>query len=262
MTSFRSLLGGDDGPALGMFVKIPAPELTEIIAGAGVQFVVIDTEHALLSVRDVYDMTVLYASLGVRPLVRVADHGYGDAQRYLDAGVDGLLFPHVSDGAEAAALGRQFLFPPRGARGMGFASRAGRWGMLPGGRAEYLRHGDDEVARVAMVEERGSVDDIDAILAAEGIDAVFIGPSDLALSMGASGKSPEVSAAIDHVIERAVAAGKPVGTVAADPADAARRADQGCDYLLVGNDTGIFARALRTSYQGFRAALTGAEEDR
>lgn len=257
MSSFRSLLGEGkgDGPALGMFVKIPAPELTEIIAGAGVQFVVIDTEHALLSVREVYEMSVLYAALGVLPLVRVADHGYGDAQRYLDAGVAGLLFPHVSNGAEAAALGRQFVFPPRGTRGMGFASRAGRWGMLPGGRAEYLRFGDDEVMRIAMVEERESVEDVDAILAADGIDGVFIGPSDLSLSMGESGTSPAVSGAIDHVITRAVAAGKPVGTVVSGTEELRKRAAQGCDYLLVGNDTGVFSRALRRSIDGFREAV-------
>jgi 4-hydroxy-2-oxoheptanedioate aldolase len=255
MSSFRSLLGAGDGPALGMFVKIPAPELTEIIAGAGVQFVVIDTEHALLSVREVYEMSVLYAALGVLPLVRVADHGYGDSQRYLDAGVAGLLFPHVSNGAEAAALGRRFTFPPRGTRGMGFASRAGQWGMLPGGRAEYLRFGDDEVMRIAMVEERESVDDIDAILAAEGVDGVFIGPSDLSLSMGEPGKSPAVAAAIDRVIARAVAAGKPVGTVVTDPEEGRKRAAQGCEYLLVGNDTGVFSRALRRSFEGFREAI-------
>jgi 4-hydroxy-2-oxoheptanedioate aldolase len=255
MSSFRSLLGSGDGPALGMFVKIPAPELTEIIASAGVQFVVIDTEHALLSVREVYEMSVLYAALGVLPLVRVADHGYGDAQRYLDAGVAGLLFPHVSNGVEAAALGRQFVFPPRGSRGMGFASRAGRWGMLPGGRAEYLRFGDDEVMRIAMVEERESVEDVDAILAADGIDGVFIGPSDLSLSMGESGTSPAVAGAIDHVITRAVAAGKPVGTVVTGAEELRKRAAQGCDYLLIGNDTGVFSRALRRSVDGFREAV-------
>ncbi len=252
MTSFRALLDSAQRPPLGMFVKIPAPELTEILAGAGIQFVVIDTEHALLSVRDVYHMTVLYSSLGVLPLVRVTDHGYGDAQRYLDAGVAGLLFPHVSNGAEARALGRQFLFPPRGTRGMGFASRAGRWGRLPGGRDEYVRFGNDEVLRIAMVEERESIDDIDAILDAEGIDGIFVGPSDLSLSMGASAKSPEVGAAIDHAIDRAVAVGKPVGTVVSDPQEAAKRAAQGCRYLLIGNDTGIFSRSLVRSVESFR----------
>lgn len=253
MTSFRELLEQGDPPALGTFVKIPAPELAEIIAGAGVDFVIIDTEHALLSVREVYEMTVIYSALGVVPLVRVTDHTYGDSQRYLDAGVGGLLFPHVSNAAEASALGRQFLFPPRGTRGMGFASRAGRWGMLDGGRDEYLRYGDEDVVRVAMVEERESVQEIDGILAAEGVDAVFVGPSDLALSMSAVGARDEVAGAIDHVIARAVAAGKPVGTVVKTPEDAQRRAAQGCRYLLVGNDTGIFARAMRRSFSDVRS---------
>lgn len=255
MKSFRALLDNTDHPPLGMFVKIPAPEIAEIIAGTGIDFVVIDTEHALLSVRDVYEMTVVYAGLGVLPFVRVTDHTYGDAQRYLDAGVAGLLFPHVSNGAEATALGRQFLFPPRGTRGMGFASRAGRWGQLPGGRTEYVRFGDEEVVRVAMVEERESVQDVDAIIAAEGIDAVFVGPSDLALSMGLPGRSPEVLGAIDHVIARAVAASTPVGTVVSDPQEAQRRVEQGCSFLLIGNDTGIFARSLVKTCEGFRAAV-------
>jgi 4-hydroxy-2-oxoheptanedioate aldolase len=258
MSSFRALITRDGAPALGMFVKIPAPELAEIIAGVGVEFVVIDTEHALLSVREVYEMTVVYAGLGVLPLVRVTDHTYGDAQRYLDAGVAGLLFPHVSNGGEARTIGRQLLFPPRGSRGMGFASRAGRWGMLPGGRDEYLRYGDREVMRVAMIEERESVEDIDAILAAEGIDAAFVGPSDLSLSMGVPAGSPTVAEAIDGVIARAVAAGTPVGTVVSSPEEARRRTAQGCSYLLVGNDTGIFARSLGTAYEGFRSAVDGA----
>jgi 2-keto-3-deoxy-L-rhamnonate aldolase RhmA len=105
-----------------------------------------------------------------------------------------------------------------------------------------------------MVEERESIDDVDAILKAEGIDAIFIGPSDLSLSMGASAKSPEVSAAIDHAIGRAVAAAKPVGTVVANPEEAAKRIAQGCGYLLIGNDTGIFARSLARSVEGFRGA--------
>jgi 4-hydroxy-2-oxoheptanedioate aldolase len=253
-TAFADLLGGDR-PALGTFVKVPAPELAEIIAGVGFDFVVIDTEHALLSVRDVYQMVTLYAALGVVPLVRVPDHGYGDAQRYLDAGVGGLLFPHVSDAGEADVIARQMLFPPRGSRGMGYASRAGRWGMLNGGREEYVRFGDHDAVRIAMIEEQGSVQDIDGILAVDGIDAVFIGPSDLALSMGQAGTPERVSQAIDHVIDAAVQAGKPVGTVVQGAEAARKRADQGCSYLLVGNDTGIFARAMRSALGDVRSVF-------
>src|SRR6187402_2845360 len=147
---FRTLLAKADRPALGIFVKIPAFEVVEMVSNAGFDFVVIDTEHALLSVRDVYEMITVYSRSGVVPLVRITDHGYGDGQRYLDAGAGGLLVPHLSTEGEAARTMRQFLFPPNGSRGMGAGGRANQWGATPGGAAEYMRFGDEEVARVAM----------------------------------------------------------------------------------------------------------------
>jgi 2-keto-3-deoxy-L-rhamnonate aldolase RhmA len=253
--SFRASIGETQLPLLGLFVKIPAPELVEMVARAGFDFVVIDTEHALLSVRDVYQMVSLYCALGVMPLVRVTDHGYGDGQRYLDAGAAGILVPHVSDAVQAEHVARQFLFPPDGTRGMGYAARAGLWGALPGGAAEYVRFGQEEVARIAMIEEATAVENVDAIMATRGIDAVFVGPGDLSLSLGVSMGDPEVGKAVDRAIEAAVAAHVPVGTVVPDPAQARRRAEQGCRFLLVGNDTGLFLGAAGAAVTAVRDAL-------
>ena len=160
---------------IGTFVKVPALELAEIIGETGFDFVVIDTEHALLSVRDVYSLVVVYSRMGVAPLVRITDHGYGDAQRYLDAGAAGILVPHVSNGDQAASTMRQFLFPPAGTRGMGYASRAGRWGPPLGASPSTCAPGRRTLARIAMVEEQESVEDIDRILATPGVDGVFVG---------------------------------------------------------------------------------------
>lgn len=255
MTSFRALLRDSAGPALGTFVKIPAPEITEIIARSGFDFVVIDTEHALLSVRDVYSMIVVYSGLGVVPLVRVSDHGYGDAQRYLDAGAGGILAPHVSTGEQAAQVARQLMFPPAGTRGMGFAGRAGQWGGLDGGVPAYLRHGREDVVRMAMVEETEAVDNLDAILATEGIDAIFVGPGDLSLSMGVPGGDERVVAAIDQVVAKAVSAGVPVGTVVPSIEAARTRAAQGCDFLMVSNDTGMLRSAATAALTSHREAV-------
>src|SRR3954466_11680680 len=134
---FQKLLKSAQRPLIGTFVKLPALEVAEIIGAAGFDFVVIDTEHALLSVRDVYSLVVVYSRMGVAPLVRITDHGYGDGQRYLDAGAAGILVPHISNATQAGATMRQFLFPPAGTRGMGYAARAGLWGALPGGPPEY-----------------------------------------------------------------------------------------------------------------------------
>lgn len=255
MVMFRELLRSSGRPVLGTFVKIPAIEVAEIVGGAGFDFVIIDTEHALLSVRDVYALLVVYSRMGVAPLVRITDHGYGDAQRYLDAGAAGILVPHVSNAGQAAGTMRQFLFPPAGTRGMGYASRAGLWGSLPGGPAEYVRTGQEDVARVAMIEEQESVDDLAGILAAPGVDAVFVGPGDLSLSMGEPGGSPAVHDAVTRCIGAAVAAGVPVGTVVQGEDQIRLRADQGCRFIVVGNDTGMLGAAARTTVATARSAL-------
>jgi 2-keto-3-deoxy-L-rhamnonate aldolase RhmA len=261
---FRELLRSSDGPVVGTFVKIPALEVAEIVGEAGFDFVVIDTEHALLSVRDVYSLVVVYSRMGVAPLVRITDHGYGDAQRYLDAGAAGVLVPHVSNAEQAAATMRQYLFPPEGTRGMGYASRAGLWGSLPGGAAEYVRAGQEDAARIAMIEEKESVDDLAGILAAPGVDAVFVGPGDLSLSMGESMGSPAVHDAVTTCIATAVEAGVPVGTVVQGEDQIRLRAEQGCRFLLVGNDTGMFGAGARQITATARCALatpTVDEED-
>lgn len=250
---FQQLLKSAQRPVIGTFVKLPALEVAEIIGAAGFDFVVIDTEHALLSVRDVYAMIVVYSRAGVAPLVRITDHGYGDGQRYLDAGAAGILVPHVSNAKQAESTMRQFLFPPAGTRGMGFAARAGEWGSIKGGAAEYVRHGQEDVARIAMVEEQESVDDLEGILAAPGVDGVFIGPGDLSLSMGVPGGSQPVRDAVTHSIETAVRAGVPVGTVVQAEADIRLRIEQGCSFIMVGNDTGMISRAARQTIAGAKA---------
>ena len=257
MATFREMLRSPGGPVLGTFVKLPALEVAEIVGGAGFDFVIVDTEHALLSVRDVYGLLVAYSRMGVAPLVRITDHGYGDAQRYLDAGAAGILVPHVSNAAQATATMRQFLFPPEGTRGMGFAARAGQWGHLPGGPAEYVRAGQEDVARIAMVEEQEAVDDFAGILATPGLDAVFVGPGDLSLSMGEPSGSPAVHDAVTRCIKAAVAAGVPVGTVVQGADQVRLRAEQGCRFIVVGNDTGMLAGAARAAVATARSGLAG-----
>ena len=252
---FQQLLRSAGPPVVGTFVKIPSLEIAEIIGAAGFDFVVIDTEHALLSVRDVYSLVVVYSRMGVAPLVRITDHGYGDGQRYLDAGAAGILVPHISNAAQAEATMRQFLFPPAGTRGMGFAARAGTWGALDGGAVEYVRAGQEDVARIAMIEEREAVEDIEAILGTQGVDAVFVGPGDLSLSLGVPGGSPEVHDAVTTAIKAAVLAGVPVGTVVAGEEQIRLRAEQGCRFILVGNDTGMISGAARRTLATAREAI-------
>ena len=156
---------------------------------------------------------------------------------------------------------RQFVFPPEGTRGMGFSSRAGSWGRLPGGRSAYVRAGQEGVARIAMIEDASAVADLEAILATDGVDAVFAGPGDLSMSMGVPPGSPEVRDAIDGVIAVAVAAGVPVGTVVSSPDEVAGRVAQGCKFVLVGSDLGVVSKAVGATAAAARSAVTTPDDE-
>lgn len=249
ITFDRKTLQAGDGVPLGLFVKIPAREVCELVALAGYDFVIIDTEHAPLGVREVFEMIRTYDQLGVAPVVRAVRSTDGEAQRLLDMGARGIMFPHVADGDEARRLTDPLLFPPKGSRGSGFASPAGLWGGLAGGRSEYLRFGDEEVIRIAMLEDEGAIADVRRIASAPGVDALFIGASDLALSMGESPGSDRVRALVDRAIDEATDADIPVGLITTSPDEARRRIDQRCAYLVVGNDTGLFRSALEERHR-------------
>ena len=255
MTWLKDLLGepGRKVPPIGTFMKIPAVETVEIVALAGFDFIVLDYEHAPLTLSDLNHMILVARALGVAPVVRVPDHGYGDVQRVLDAGAAGLFFPHVSDRAECEKVVRQASHPPYGTRGAGGGMRAGNWGMAGRGNASYVKDGVEKVMRIPMIEEKVAVDNADDILSVPGVDAVFIGPGDLSMTMGLKMTDPEVQSAIEEVLKKAKAARVPVGTVSADAAGARRLIDKGYDFLLVSNDTGMLARSAMSLIDEIRA---------
>ena len=240
-------------PPIGTFMKIPSVETVEIVKLAGFDFIVLDAEHALLSLSDLNHMILAARALGLAPIVRVPDHGYGDVQRILDAGAAGLFFPHVADRAECEQVIRQASHPPYGTRGAGGGMRAGNWGMAGRGGASYVKDGVDKVMRIPMIEERIAVDNADEILAVEGVNGVFIGPGDLSMTMGMKPSDAEVQSAIEEVLKKAKAARVPVGTVASDAGGARRLIEKGYDFILVSNDTGMLAKTAMSLIDEIRA---------
>ena len=255
MTWLKDLINepGRRVPPIGTFMKIPSVETVEIVKLAGFDFIVLDAEHALLSLSDLNHMILAARALGIAPVVRVPDHGYGDVQRILDAGAAGLFFPHVADRAECEQVIRQASHPPYGTRGAGGGMRAGNWGMAGRGSASYVKDGVEKVMRIPMIEEKVAVDNAGDILSVPGVDAVFIGPGDLSMTMGLKMTDPEVQTAIEEVLKKAKAAGVPVGTVSADAAGARRLIDKGYDFLLVSNDTGMLARSAMSLIDEIKA---------
>jgi 4-hydroxy-2-oxoheptanedioate aldolase len=248
------LFGPDRGTApAGTWLKIASGEPVEIMAFAGFDFVVIDMEHAPLDLQTAYRLINSAASLGMVPLVRVPDTTASMVQKILDAGAMGILVPHVDTVEQAAAMGRACRFPPYGVRGAGGTSRAGAWGLLP--NADYRAVGNDDVLCIPQLESVEAIKAAPEILALDSIDAVFVGAADLSMSMGSTPASPEVLELVRSAIDAAHAAGKRCGLAFGGvPERAAQAVRDGCDFVLLSNDTTMLAEAARGLVARFREA--------
>jgi 4-hydroxy-2-oxoheptanedioate aldolase len=246
------LFGRDTAP-VGTWLKIASGEPVEIMAHAGFDFVVIDLEHAPLDLQTAYLLINSAAALGMTPLVRVPDKTPSTIQKILDAGAMGILVPHVDTVEQAAAVGQACRFPPAGVRGAGGTSRAGAWGLRP--NAEYLATGNDDVLCIPQLESVAAIKAAPEMLALPSVDAVFVGAADLSMSMGSTPASPEVAELVASAIEAAHAAGKRCGLAFGGvPSRAARAVRDGCDFVLLSNDTSMLADAARGLVTAFREA--------
>ena len=235
---------------LGMFIKFPTTETIEMIAYAGCDFVIIDMEHAPYSVETVYQLSVVADLHNMACLVRLPGHNMGVATQMLDAGVAGILVPHCSPYEAARELIEAMVFPPLGGRGAGGGQRAGRWGF--GRREEYRESGDNGIVRVPMIEDPEAVEDIERILTISGVDAIFIGQGDLTQTLGAG--NPRIAELVQSALSAANAKGIPACTTAT-AADLESRFNQGFKWLTVGNDTGMFARAVEEHFKTVKAIV-------
>ncbi|MEV1295718.1 aldolase/citrate lyase family protein [Pseudonocardia sp. NPDC049635] len=227
--------------ARGVWVKIPAVEVIEVLATAGVDFVVVDREHGAIDLRAMNAMIAVGHALGLPVFVRVPGHAPAEVQPALDAGASGVFVPHVDDRARALEVVDACRFPPLGHRHGSPTNRAGDWGTVD--VAELVRRGNEGVMLVAQVETPDAVANIEGILDVAGVDAVFIGPFDLALSSGLAAASPDFVTLVEQV-ERAAAGRTALGGVAP-----ATRADdlvaKGYSFVLVGADTTLLADSAR-----------------
>jgi 2-dehydro-3-deoxyglucarate aldolase/4-hydroxy-2-oxoheptanedioate aldolase len=238
---------------VGTWLKIASGEPAEIMAFAGFDFVVVDLEHAPLDLQTAYRLINTAAALGMTPIVRVPDKTPSTIQKILDAGAMGILVPHVDTVEEAAAVGRACRFPPHGVRGAGGTSRAGAWGLKP--NAEYLAAGNDDVLCIPQLESVEAIKAAPEMLALDTVDAVFVGAADLSMLMGSTPASPDVLDLIASAIAAAHDAGKRCGLAFGGvPEKAAQAVRDGCDFVLLSNDTTMLAEAARGLVRAFRDA--------
>jgi 4-hydroxy-2-oxoheptanedioate aldolase len=230
---------------IGLWLGLADHYTTEICAGAGFDWLLIDGEHSPNDLRSILQQAQVIAGYpGSHAIARVpVGHEQGGTalvKQYLDLGIQTLLVPMVDTAQQATDLVRAMRYPPEGIRGVGGA-RASRWGRYP----NYPKEANAQVCLLVQAETRMSLDNLDAILAVDGVDGVFIGPSDLAASLGHLGNSghPEVQQVIEQTIRRIVDGGKAAGILTPDETLARRYLELGATFVAVGLDSNLLVRA-------------------
>jgi len=231
-------------PQVGLWLSMADPYLAETSATAGFDWLLIDGEHAPNDVRTTLAALQAVAPYRSQPVVRAVNGDVHRIKQLLDIGAQNLLIPMVDTPEQARLVVDATRYPPRGIRGVGSAvGRASRWSA----RTDYLDVADGEVCLLVQAESIAALQNLSAICDVDGIDGVFIGPADLAASMGHRGKPghPEVQAAIEGAMKTIVASGKAAGTLTSDPQLARRYLELGCTFVAVGVDILLFANAAR-----------------
>ncbi len=205
--SFTSRIKKGDA-CIGTLVSLPSPDVTEILALSGFDWLFLDLEHSPINESDIIRM--LQASQDkCHCVVRLPSHDEARIKKMLDIGADGIIVPHVNSAEEARNIVKLTKYPPVGERGVGI-SRGQGYGYR---FQEYLDTANKDIAVIIQIEHITAVRNIDSIVDVEGIDGLFVGPYDLSSSMGRIGDvtHPEVTQAIDEVRETGIKAGLPLG---------------------------------------------------
>ena len=238
------------GTAVGGFLMIKSPEIVEIMGYAGLDFVIIDSEHGPADNETIGNMIRAAEASGITPIVRV--RWVNDPTlilRALDLGAQGVQVPMVEDAETAARVVQAARYHPLGRRGLA-GVRAAKYGAVDLGA--YTQEANDENLVIAQIETAKAVGNAQAIAAVPGIDVVFVGPVDLSQSLGIPGQrsNPVLIEAMDKVFAACKAAGRPCGTLTSDIAEGRRQQAAGLQYLCI-NPTPIYAHC-RSTAEGIR----------
>ena len=227
-------------PQIGLWSSLCSNVAAEVIAGAGFDWILVDTEHAPNELPMVFSQLQALVAGSAAAVVRPAWNDMVLMKRLLDIGVQNLLVPYVQTPEEARAAVAATRYPPQGVRGVAVNHRGNRFGRVK----DYYKRIGEEICVLVQIETRLALQNLEAIAAVEGIDGLFIGPSDLAAAFGRVGESghPEVRAAIDDALRRIAKTGKAAGILAPVEADARHWLSLGCVVLAVGSDVGLLAR--------------------
>lgn len=247
---------------IGLWSTIPSSLVSELIGGAGYDWVLLDTEHTPtdvpLMLHQLQGIAAARTAPGTAPTHPVVRPAWNDPvliKRYLDIGAQTLLLPFIQSAAEAEAAVRATRYAPQGIRGLGGSTRASNFGRTK----DYVARASDELCVLVQVETAEALEQIEAIASVDGVDGVFIGPADLSASLGYPGQArhPAVDKAIDDAIRRIRACGKAPGILMVDPNRARECLALGAQFVAVALDTLILRDGLDSAAKHFGGEIRG-----
>jgi 4-hydroxy-2-oxoheptanedioate aldolase len=234
----RALKAGK--PQIGLWSTLSSSYTVEVVAGAGFDWLLLDSEHSPVDIENLLTQLQAAAPYASHPIVRIPWNDMVNTKRVLDIGAQSLLIPYVQTAEEARSAVASTRYPPAGVRGVAGTTRATRFGRVK----EYAKRAHEEICVLVQVETQSALGNIEAICAVDGVDGVFIGPADLHASMGHAGETAnaKVKPLIDDAIRRILKAGKAPGILTPNEADARHWLECGALFVAVGSDAGILAR--------------------
>jgi 2-keto-3-deoxy-L-rhamnonate aldolase RhmA len=238
-------------PTIGCFMGLGSPTVAELLAHAGFDWLVIETEHNGLDSAEIQHMLMAMNGTETIPLVRIPSANPVFIQRALDMGALGIVVPLVRTAAEAKAIVHATRYPPHGTRSFG-PLRAEQYGF---DRKDYLKRANDNILVVLIIETAEALENLEAIAAVDGVDVLYVGPFDLCLSLGWDPLQlpfPE----FETVLERLMAVGRQhniaIGMGYGTNEELQQRRAQGCTFLGYGSDYGLLAGAARAGVEAFK----------
>jgi len=240
-------------PALGTWNTLAAPLVTEALAHAGLDFVIVDFEHGPFQIDKVHEYVNCCERHGTSPLVRIPSAADWMALQALDQGAHGIMVPHVDDARTAESIVRSARYYPKGTRGYTPFTKAG--GFSPEKAGAYTDRANNLVLTAALIESRESLENLDSILAVDGLDIVYFGAYDLSQAVGVPGRvdDPKVLKAVEDGVKKAADAGKAAGGfVARSQEDVRRLLGMGMTFITYDVDTSILSRPVQAITDWFK----------
>jgi 2-keto-3-deoxy-L-rhamnonate aldolase RhmA len=237
-----------------MLAEIRQPSIMQILLNAGFDFVIIDNEHGAFGIESIADLSRMARILGLTPIVRVPELAYPYIAQSLDAGAQGIMLPRVTHPDQVHEVLAMMKYPPMGRRGA--AMSRGQSDFRSGPLGENLAHANAHSMLMIQVESAEAVAHLDAIAAIQGVDVLFIGPTDLSIALGVPGQpeAPQLIEVIERVMARCKANGVATAIQANDLAYARRWVERGMEIISYSSEIGLLVAAATAGIQSLRAA--------